>query len=244
MIPFARYECLVVVDQLMRKTAIIKAAVALPTIGIYRAARLYMLFNESLKRCTLDVRDSNCSHGSIALNEPDHGSFASGAPTSLPFSSAAKVRFVNLNMARQLVSEGIAFNGLSDLRKHVPGGLVGYPNLIFQLIGRDPDLKQRDRTYPFRDRCSRLLKDSAGRLRKPILTAPALVFKAVLLSEFPDRRMPTCGTSYPSRPANFIKKPTTLAFIDKIKSIIVQSHEDLLHLDFDYPSIQLVPQRG
>jgi hypothetical protein len=45
-------------------------------------------------------------------------------------------------------------------------------------------------------------------------------------------------------PANFIKKLATLGFISKIKSIIVQPHGDLLHLDWDYPSIQLVPLRG
>jgi hypothetical protein len=38
-----------------------------------------------------------------------------------------------------------------------------------------------------------------------------------------------------------MKKFATLAFVGKIKSIIVQPHEDLLHLDCDYPSIQLVP---
>ena len=70
------------VDQLMRITAIIKAAVAPPTIGIYRAACLYMLFNKGLKRGTLHVGDGNCPHGSIALDNPDHGSFASGASAS------------------------------------------------------------------------------------------------------------------------------------------------------------------
>jgi len=243
-VPFTSYKRFVMVDQLMRIAAFIKAAVALPTVGIYRAARLYMLLNKGLKHGTLDVWDGNCSHGSIALNEPDHGCFASGAPTSLSFASTAKIRFVDLNVARQLVGKRIAFNGLSDLRKHLPGGFVGHPNFILQLIGRNSNLKQSDRTYPFRNWRSRLLKDGARRLCKSILTAPALVFKAVLLSELPNSIMSTCGTSYTSRPTNFIKKPATFALIYKIKTIIVQSHEDLPHLDFEYPSIQLVPLRG
>lgn len=244
MVPFTRDKRSVMIDQFMRIAALIKAAVALPTIGVYRAASLYMLLHKGLEHGALDVRDDNCSHGSIALNEPNHGSFASGTAPSLTFAPTAKIRFIDLNMTRQLVGKRIAFNRLSDLRKHLPGGLVGYPDLILQLIGRNPDLEQRNRTYPFRDGRSRLFKNGSRRLGKLILTAPALVFKAVLPAEPPDCVVSTSGTPYPSRPANLGKKFATLAFISKIKTIIVESHEVLLHLDFEYPSIQLVPQRG
>ena len=244
MVPFTRDKSSVMIDQLMRITALIKAAIALPTIGIYRAARFYMLLYKGLEHGAFDVRDGNCSHGPIALNEPDHGSLASGSAPSLTFASTAKIRFIDLNMARQLVGKGISLYGLSDLRKHLPGGLVGNPDLILQLIGKNPNPKQSNRTYPFRDRCPRLFKDGPRRLGKFILAASTLVFKAVLPTELPDNVVATGWTSYPSRPANFRKKLATFAFIDKIKSIIVQSHEDLLHLDFEYPSIQLVPQRG
>jgi len=243
-VPCTRDKRSVMVDQLMRIAAFIKAAVALPTVSVYRAAPLYMLLHKGLEHGALDVRDGYRSNGSIALNESDYGSFASGTAPSLTFAATAKIRFIDLNMARQLVGKRITFNGRSDLREHLPGGLVGHPDLILQLIGRNSDLEQRDRTYPFRDRCSRLFKDGSRRLGKLILTAPALVFKAVLPTEPPDCVVSTSRTSYPSRPANLGKKLATLALISKIKTIIVQSHEDLLHLDFAYPSIQLVPQRG
>jgi hypothetical protein len=244
MVALTRCKLFIMVDQFMRKTAIIKAAIAVPRIGIYGAARFYMLFNQSLKSGALYIRDGNCSNRSVTLDQPNYGSFASSASASFPFSFPAKVCFIDLNMAAKLVGKRIALNGLSYLHKHLPGGLVGHPDFIFQLVRRNPYLKESDGAYPFGNRRPGLFKDSTSSLRKLILAASALVFKAVFLAEPPDNLMATCRASYSLWPTYLVKKLATLSFISKIKSIIVQPHGDLLHLEFAYPSIQLVPLRG
>jgi len=121
-------------------------------------------------------------------------------------------------MARQLVSKRIKLYGLSYLRKHLPGSLIGYPDFILQLICRNPDLKETNRTYPLRDRRSRFFKDGTGRLCKLIFTASALVFKTVFLPKPPNNWAATSGASNAAWPANFIKKLATFAFVSNIES--------------------------
>jgi len=244
MITTFRDERFIMVDQLMRITASIKAAIAVPFIGIYRAAGFDMLLNQSLKRGALHVRDGNRSNGSIALDKSDYRSLAGRASTALPFSFAAKVRFIDLNRTEKLIGERVSLNSFSYLRKHLPGNLVGHPNFVFQLISGNPNLKEGNCAYPLRDRRPCLLKDGAGSFRKRILTAPALIFKAVLLPEPPDYLIATIRTSHSLWPTNFVKKLTACRFVSKIKSIIVKPHRDLLYSESVYPSIQLVPLRG
>jgi len=55
MIPFARYKYFVMIDQFMRKAAIIKASVAVPAIGIHRATGFNMLFDESVELFTFGM---------------------------------------------------------------------------------------------------------------------------------------------------------------------------------------------
>jgi len=228
----------------MRKPLIIKAPVALPAISVDGATGLYMLFYKSLKRCAPHIGDGDRSDRSIALNDADNGCLASSASSAFAFPLAAKVGFIDLDMTGQLVGQGIALNGLSDLGKHLPGDLVRYADFILQLIGRNTNLEETNGADPFGNRRPGLIKDRTRGFCKRIFTASTLVFKAVSLSEFPDSLMSTCGTSYPSRSTIFMNKIAAFTLVREIVSIIVKTHRGLLHLDSSFPSIQLVPLRG
>ena len=147
-------------------------------------------------------------------------------------------------MARQLAGNMVALDGLSDLSKHLPGGLIGDSNLVLQLVSRDPDLEETNGAYPLRDRRPCLLEDSARGLRELIFTVSTLVFIAIFSSELPDKIMATTRTLYTVRPANIIKKLAAFILISKIIPIVVKPHRGLLCLESAFPSIQVVPLGG
>ena len=244
MVPFARYKSFLMVDELMRKAAIIKASVANIVVGIDRAACLNMLFHKGLKRLASHIGDGNRSDIPVSLDDTDDRCLPGSTSAALPLASATKVGFIDLNVAGQLAGEMVALNGLSDLGKHLPGSFVCDPNLILQLVGRNPNLEESDGTYPFGDRRPGLLKNRARGFCKLIFTASTLVFIAIFSSKLPDKLVATARAFYPVRPANLMKKLAAFVLISKIVSIVVQPHRGLLCLEGVSPSIQLVPLRG
>jgi hypothetical protein len=232
------------VDDLMKKTAIIKASIAHIVVGINRAASFDMLLHEGLKRLTIHIGYGNRSDISIYLNDADDQCFPGGTSATLPLASSTKLSFVDLNVTGQLAGEMVALNGLSDLSKHLPGYLVSYADFSLQLIGRNTNLEDSNSADQFGNRRPGLIKDRARGFRKCIFTASTLVFKAVSLPEFPNSLMSTYGTLYPTWPTNFMKKIVTFTLVRKIVSIFVKTHRVLLHLDSSFPSMQLVPLRG
>ena len=182
MVPFARYKSFLMVDELIRKAAIIKASIAHIVVGIDRAASFDMLLHKGLKRLTFHVGYGNRSDISISLNDADDRCFPGGASATLPLASSTKVSFVDLNVTGQLAGEMVALNGLSDLGKHLPCRLVRDPYLVLQLVGGDPNLEEASGTDPFGDRCPGLLKDRSRGFRKLIFTASTLAFIAIFSS--------------------------------------------------------------
>ena len=127
-------------------------------------------------------------------------------------------------MPRHQVGKRVSFDGPSYLREHLPGSLIGHPDFILQLVSRDTNFKETNRTSPLRDGRPRLFKDGARSLDKRIFTASTLVFKAVSLSQSPDSLKATAGTSNTSWPTNSMKKLAALAFVSNMEPMLVRPH--------------------